>query len=670
MDSRMQAADTASDIPRPRSFKEFLLKHARVKADGGSAPYTFEGRAALEAIIDRIDEILGNPLLDGTTRKALRDAQLAVCGGAQWGKTTIGLLFTAYMTGCKFRAVGYYLPDDNLVQGVVDGKLRPEVIDIMPWYARMITVGKTLNASGRAVNRKGAFTVTDGKSTGLGMIRGMGKIPTTFSMDVTVQDEKDDINVKRAKFLKGRLTNSKLRFSLIIGTQRIAGASQNAEFEAGTQEVFELIDPVDGSKWCPEEHWPQICRVAVDGKPSPDDPQLTELGDFRAPGEKQSSWAWDPEAHFYLANPKTGAPLDRDVGAWTIRRPDRIIERKFSMRISQMGIAAIELVQIVSHWRDAVTDPEQMIAFSCDRLAIPKSTLQQLDQAIINRARETAPFRLSQAPAAGFPRFGGLDTGDRCWFTSREVESPFIKRINYAEQIALGNVKARAVDLYHRLGLSCIFIDARPAADEARHITWAIHGLLDFTWPKIAEPESQRIAFGNDLVWDGPNSKWLGLHAAVVEFALREGQGIRHKLGITQDGKFYPVIQCNRDESIQGVIHDLLTPKEGIVQVIGGVKREVPSLLLPMKEAGAPVAVEMLGNHFLTGSKRVRSKDGGSESYVDHVENHFLLGATYARLAEMLGGSAGKAVPFAYQPVRQQGRAGKRTNARSRTAVV
>lgn len=656
LDRRFTAADPARDIPRPKSFKEFLLKHARVKGRSGSAPYTFEGRRALEGIVDRIDEILGNAAMDGTTRKALRDAQLAVCGGAQWGKSTIGLLFTAYMTGCEFRNVGYYLPDDDLVQGVVDGKFRPEVLDLMEWYAGMLTLGKTVLKSGKAVNRKGSFLVTDGKRTSLGMFRGMGKIPTTFSMDVTVQDEKDDIKASRAKFLKGRLTTSDLRFSLIIGTQRIAGAGQNAEFEAGTQEVFELVDPIDGSRWCPEEHWPQICRVAIDGKPSAADPQLTELGDFRVPGERQASWSWDPEAHFYLANPITGVALDRDVGEWTIRRPDRIVERKFSMRVSQMGIGAIELVQIVAHWRDAVTDPEQMIVFCTDRLAIPKSTLQQLDQAIIERARSVKPFRLSQAPTAGFPRFGGLDTGDRCWFTSREVESPFVKRINYAEQIALGNVKARAVDLYHRLGLSCIFIDARPAAEEARHITWAIHGLLDYTWPKIAEPEKQRIAFGNDLVWDGPNVKWLGLRAAVVEFALREGQGIRHKLGVTQEGKFYPVIQCNRDESIQGVIHDLLTPKEGIVQVINGVKREVPSLLLPLKEAGAPVAVEMLGNHFLTGSKRERNKDGGSESYVDHVENHFLLGATYARLAEMLGGSATKAAPVAYQSVQQSDR--------------
>jgi len=54
----------------------------------------------------------------------------------------------------------------------------------MEWFARMVQIGKALNKSGRAVNRKGAFLVTDGRRKAVGMIRGLGKVPTTFSMDV------------------------------------------------------------------------------------------------------------------------------------------------------------------------------------------------------------------------------------------------------------------------------------------------------------------------------------------------------------------------------------------------------------------------------------------------------------------------------------------------------
>lgn len=647
LDQRMNQQDADLGAPKVSSFKEFLTKHCRVKNNSGSAGYSFDGREAMEGIVDRIDDILGSQ-----TGKPKKDAILAVCGGAQWGKTVLALNFAGYVTGRLFRNLGYYLPDDDLVQGVVDGKFRPEFVDLNGWYARMLQVGKTLNESGKAVNRKGAFMVTDGRRTGLGMFRGMGKIPTTFTMDVNLQDEKDDIPDKTAKFLSGRMTSSDLRFSLIIGTQRFAGAGQNKEFEDGTQEVRELIDTITGEGFCPEEHWPQICRVAMDGAPKPTDPKLGWEAVFKHDGSDDVAFDWDPEALYYFANPRTGTPLNRRVGRWIMRRPDRMKERRFSMRVSQLGIAAIDLVQIVNHWRDAVADPEQMIVFCCDRLAMPKSTLQQLDQKIIARSRNAEGFLLGQEAQPGtMARFGGLDTGDRCWFTCRDIETDQRVRLQYAEQIALGRVKARAVDLFHRLGLSCLFIDARPAADEARTITWAIHGLLEYEWPKVSEPEKAFIQFPNGLAWDGPASLWRGLKAAVVEFALKQGQGVRHKLGVTQEGQFYPVIQCNRDESIQAVINELLTNEEGLVHVVDGKLRTEPILRLPQVGAGAAPAAEAIGRHFLTGSKKEKNERTGDESFVDKVENHFLLGAAYARLAQNIGGNARALRPLVFQSV-------------------
>jgi len=342
------------------------------------------------------------------------------------------------------------------------------------------------------------------------------------------------------------------------------------------------------------------------------------------------------------------------------------------MRISQMGIAAIELIQIVAHWSEAVKNPEEMIVFCTDRLAIPRSTLQQLDHAIIERARSIERFPLSTAVRPGSARYGGLDTGDRCWFSSREVDSPLVKRVNYAEQIALGRVKARAVELFHQLALSCLFIDARPAAEEAREITWAIHGLLEYPAALLNLPEAETsvVTFGpGGLVWDGKAGVWRGLKAAVVEFALKEGQGVRHKLGKTQEGKYFPVIQCNRDETIAGVVQELLTPKEGILHVVEGKVRQDPLLRLPMVGPGSPVAAELLGSHFLTGSKKEVKKESDEQHYVDKVENHYLLSGGYARLAEQIGGKS-RALPFSFERLSSRDVAAEPRIRRTRYAAV
>ncbi len=171
----------------------------------------------------------------------------------------------AYLVAVRFRNVGYYLPDDDLVSGLVDGKLRPDVLDQIPWLARLIAVGKTLSPSGRAVNRKGAFLCTDGTRTALAFMRGLGKIPTSFSMDVVIQDEKDDLPEEHARFLAGRMTASNLRLTLLIGTQRYHGAGQNLAFTEGTQHIGLLACPGCRARHNPETLWPGICRLVMPG---------------------------------------------------------------------------------------------------------------------------------------------------------------------------------------------------------------------------------------------------------------------------------------------------------------------------------------------------------------------------------------------------------------------
>ncbi|MEM1057927.1 MAG: hypothetical protein AAGK14_01655 [Verrucomicrobiota bacterium] len=625
------------------------------------------------------------------------DATLAICGGAQFGKTVLMLNLLAYLVAVRFRNLGYYLPDDDLVAGVVDGKLRPDVLDQIPWLARLLEVGRTLSPTGRAVHRKGAMMCTDGRRTALAWMRGLGKIPTSFSMDAVIQDEKDDLPEARAKFLAGRMTASDLRFSLVIGTQRYHGAGQNREFEHGSQHVG-LLRPnscgafrASGCPTCrgginPEEHWPSVCRLAVTGTPRSDDPKLTLEGRFELscgpvaagdlsggnaetpdpgvddrPGtegggpppppqtgkrpaaeqELRPPLAWhhpvpvaagasprqtrgsvdrsaavpaavsgvSPETsagsgqdarraapRYYLACPDCGAELDRAGVRFEPRRPGRIAARRWSFRVSQLIIPAIGLGQIVRAYREAVADPEKMIAFCTDRLALPKSVRQQLTPAILERARRTAPYayraRLSEVPPAppGAARFAGLDTGDRCWLVvTEQPPGAGPTRVIWAEEISAERTRARAVEVVAALGVQTLLVDAGPLRDLARDVVMTLSGLAADSAPAFLR-DDDFIEFGRGgLVWDGPHASWRGLRAAAVEFTQRAGAGLRHKLARTQDGLVYPLLAANRGESIQRVVNDLLTAEEGVIDVRtpGAAARTEPALLLPCKCASS-----------------------------------------------------------------------------------
>lgn len=340
---------------------------------------------------------------------------------------------------------------------------------------------------------------------------------------------------------------------------------------------------------------------------------------------------YDPEGVFYLADPEDGTPLDRTAPEVDVRRPDRERLRKFSVRIPQLAIAAVSLQQIVNRWQAAIRDPEMMTVFRCEVLADPQSTRQALTPALIARARTVHPFDM--ALQADKPVFAGLDTGDRCWFVGAENESAHRQRIIWAERIAADNLLARTVALVNTLGVQCLFVDAGPLRDTSRAIVFALNGLDGEGPTDFDAPERAYIRFTNGLIWNGPAGRWENLRAAAVEFTLKPGSGLRHKLGRTDEGRLYPVISASREDTIGGVINDLLTAQEGVVELIDKKLRTEPRLLLPRYVQGSPAAVEDLANHFLAGSKR--TEDGG---FVDKIENHYLLAAGYARMARMLGG--------------------------------
>lgn len=625
---------TKGNAPECGSFQEFLEKWAMVKTSGGSyIHYSLVGREALIPIVETFDLVLGS-----FTGIPLADATIDICGGAQFGKTILALNFGMYLTACRFVNWGYYLPDDDLVEGIVDAKLRPDVIEQIDWLGPLMSVGKMDDKRGRSVNRKGAFQVSDGVRKAQGMIRGMGKIPTSFSMDAVMEDEKDDIPAKRSKFLTGRMTASDLRLRSSIGTQRLHAAGQQKQWEDGSQGIY--VFQAGEREINLEENWPGVCRLAVDGEPAASDPKLTLAGDFRDDDGK--AWAYQPGAPYYFADPETGAVIDRSQPILKHLRPDRIALRKWSFRISQFAIGAMPVNQFVSRWQDAVKDPEMMIVFRCDVMALPSNVEQAINPEVIQRARTVeAPFDLSLAPAT-VPRFGGMDTGNRCWFVSRDVFSEARKHIDWAEQIPLSQMVARAEVLFHKLGLSCLSIDANPAVDEARTLCYKLNGLEGIDWRLFnGRPDDARLQFPGGLVWDGARKRWEGLRCFVVEFSVKPGEGIIHKLGIDPQGgfnRFYPVIRANRFESINRVVNEFLTPAENVIRVVDGVLLDEPVMRLPRREAGCLPIIETLDAHLITGSKREKGKDDEVKDYVDKCENHLMLANAYSGLSEMVGG--------------------------------
>lgn len=683
-----QLFDAGLDLPQIQSFRDFLLSQARVptsdfKRAGEFDPFTFHGREVLYEVVRVLDLIIGSE-----TGEPLKDSTYALCGGAQFGKTILELYLAAYITSQRFLNVGVYLPDDGLADGIVDMKFRPVVLDNVPWLARMTQVGKTVNKSGKSVNTKGAFLMTDGKRKASGMFRGLKKVPTTFSADVVIRDEEDDIPRDKAKFLSGRMTASQLRLQIVVGTMRVHGAGQNKMFEAGSQGV-RLIGPVGDvidedivterahetccvvsevpKGWInPEENWPHICRLQLGDAPSAEDPRLTYEGDFRRAENPEVVVAtYTPDATYYYAHPQTGEVLDAHAVTVHYRRPDRIKMRRWSLRVAQIGTPAIDLGQIVAHWTRAVMDDEEMIAFCCDRKAMPKSAAQALTPQILQRSRDASPFDFGTL-TPGAVRIAGLDTGGRCWLCTREIFGPAEKRIVAVDKIALGDLVARVQALWAARELSGLFIDENPAVDEARTLALIFNGLSNLDkWPKVDWKDKEAyVSLPGGLIWDGRNQVWKNLKCAVVRFTKRAlGMGIEHgAVEFTQGGqeKFVPFIAVNRFETIDRVIKEFLTPAENVIEVVdlNGKRtvRQQPAIRLPRRVPGAPPILETLDEHLLIGSQRAKDpKTGELEDYVDGCENHFLLADGYSGLAEAVCALT-KGEAFAYEVFKLPGR--------------
>jgi hypothetical protein len=223
------------------------------------------------------------------------------------------------------------------------------------------------------------------------MILGLNKIPTSYTFDVTTLDEVDDIKPAREKFVRGRMTSSRVRLMVKIGTQRVAGRGQHKAWKDGSQGVMlhECPNLECRHKQNLEENWPRICRVRIADEKRAGDPFLTHTGDFRHHDTGATAAVYDPTHHYYFGCIRCGAELNRgeDGFEWKHRREDRVRLRHWSFRVSQFAIKAIDISQIVAEWVRAVADPEAMATFLCDRKAMPESTAQKLTPEILERAR-------------------------------------------------------------------------------------------------------------------------------------------------------------------------------------------------------------------------------------------------------------------------------------------
>ena len=668
LDERLTRSRRNSNAPVCGSFKEFLLSHAKVlQRDGSGGTFSMEGRAPLALIVDWLDKILRNTLddqvveIDGVefAPGKLKGASVAVGGGAQFGKTILELNLMAYGTAIRFISVGNYLPDRPKVEEIVTQKFRPNVLDLYPWMAEMIQIGKVENASGKTIDRKESYTVTDGERKAFGNFCGMHKPPTSITIDLALLDEVDDIPLRNIGYVDARMTNSPVHLTCYIGTQRVSGAGQNARLKASSFHVKMVPCPKCKREWCLEEEWPRCVRVnRPQGPMKYTDPCITpEMGHDRL-------------ATYYVACPECAAPLSRDSGRYVPKHPERVAQARLGVRVSQLNISAISMQEIVGSWYASFEDPsgEALGAFYCDRIGIPNAgAAQPITQAVLDECRGSVtaknaenaknyePYAMSLAKGTAM-RVAGMDMGPRCWLWVDEVQSAMASACIWAELIASGNATTRLPLLMGALGVQCVFLDAGGEPDLTKRLVLALNGLDNYSPPVLPKTELLKSRLGNlgvGLSWDGERARWKGIRAAAVLFVAGEARGIEQTIGFTQEGRIYPLIKCNRSESIQTAVNDFLTPQEGVLELVnaeGGLRngdkvlRTVRRARLPNTYIGAGVSQAVFDGHLLN-LRKEKDPRTGAEDWIEGVENHLGLAKTYARLAATmvdLGGRLGK----------------------------
>jgi hypothetical protein len=281
----------------------------------------------------------------------------------------------------------------------------------------------------------------------------------------------------------------------------------------------------------------------------------------------------------------------------------------------------------------------------------------------VGNSNSDRPFFLF--PSSFYTCYGGLDMGDQCWFVARAVDAkaPHLVRLLWAEAISAERVRARVPELFRQLGLTALCVDAGPLRDTARDLVFELNEGTEAT--KLRGQLRSQIKFRNEgtegtvarsatatllkPTFHERTERWRNARAAAVEFTQREGAGLRHKIGRTVEGREYPLLAVNRDETIERVVQELLPPGVGdprLLELPDGTAAAIPTqrFFLPKATDETRAVLDLYERHLLAGARRERANDGKSLRYLDKCENHFLLATAYAALAELLAPIGGEAV--------------------------
>ena len=298
-------------IPRIDSFLDFLTAHARVKSGSRDGAYHFKGREALRPIVGQLDAFW--PRGDHVS--------LALCGGAQFGKTVLMLNLLAYLVAVSFRNVGYYLPDDDLVAGLVDGKLRPMCWTRFPGWRGCCGREDPVAFRPRGESQ-GRFSLHGWLADRAGFHARAGEIPD-FVFDGCGDPGREGRSARGVRaLLIGRMTASDLRLSLIIGTQRYHGAGQNLAFTEGTQHVGLVRCPGAGNGIIRRRYGRESAgwRAGVRaGRGRPDGGGSISLRRWRQLVLSLSRRG----KRIILGCPDCGTELDREHPEWHAQAPER-----------------------------------------------------------------------------------------------------------------------------------------------------------------------------------------------------------------------------------------------------------------------------------------------------------------------------------------------------------
>jgi hypothetical protein len=256
-----------------------------------------------------------------------------------------------------------------------------------------------------------------------------------------------------------------------------------------------------------------------------------------------------------------------------------------------------------------------------------------------------------------------LDLSTDGWFWCDEIRDPFVSACVWAESIPTANLLTRVPLLMKSLGVSCLLIDATGEPDLAKRLVIALNGLENYRPPSLAPEEllKQHLQLGQ-LIWDGPRQGWRNLRAAAVLFGCGETHGLEQTIGFTKEGRVYPLLKCDRAESIRAAVHDFLTPAQGVVEMVNlnpadpaadaqpALVRALPRARLPRVCRGSGVTQEILDAHLLN-LRQERDRCTGESDWVHGVANHLGLAKTYARLAQLVHTTVhppGPAGPWTY----------------------